>query len=231
MNKCVFTDIDGTLLKGFITVDFVEFLYKSGLFDQMAYQNQKNLMGAFKSSQIDFDSWLVEWAKIWGKGICGQKQTEIKKAARLFFPSFESNFFSSSKELVEVFQAKGYIVIGVTAGVVEVASLVKEHLNLDYVIASEVKLKEGVYTDQVTTHLHLPNGKKEAVLDFCATHDVSLKESIGIGDSMLDVQIISLMGLKIALNATIDLSKFGSQNGYLNANDNTILDLIKVKLG
>ena len=43
-SKVVFTDLDGTLLDGFVTLDLVDYLYKEGFFDSFQYKQQLTLM-------------------------------------------------------------------------------------------------------------------------------------------------------------------------------------------
>jgi len=225
--KAVFTDIDGTLLEGFITVDFVKYLWEKGLFDNKYFIEQKELMDEFKLNKIDFVSWLKKWAIIWAKGVKGKKEADILFAAKEFFVNFKKNIYPSSKELVTLFHNKGYVVIGVSVGVVEAINLVKSNLNLDYVLASKVEIKNGVYSDKVLTNFHSKEGKQFAIFSFCKENDIDLSYSIGIGDTVHDEQIFEIVGKRIALNPTKELVSVANDKGYLIANHEDILEKIK----
>ncbi|MFA6064553.1 MAG: haloacid dehalogenase-like hydrolase [archaeon] len=226
MVKAVFTDIDGTLLQGFITIDFVEYLHKKDLFSEASYLQQNKLMQMYKLGQIEFVPWLKEWANIWANGISGLKQETLEAEAKLFFPSFKHKIYSTSKELVKSFQNEGYLVIGISVGVFETAVLIKNFLGMDYVFASQVEVKNGRYVPRVVTDLQSEAGKKKAIESFCKLKKISLKDSIGIGDTIHDKQIFDLTGKKIALNPTPSLIELAKKEGYLLANHENILGKI-----
>ncbi len=227
MIKAVFTDIDGTLLRGFITLDFVEFLHKNNLFSAGAYLNQKKLALKYKEGSISFQDWLIEWSKIWGAGIKGQQSKEINESAKLFFELFMPKIYSSSIELVKLFKSKGYLVIGVSAGIIEVQNLVKEYLGFDYVFASESEILNGVYSGRVLTKLHTDKGKKEKLLNFCLEKKIDLSESIGVGDTQHDVQMLELLGKKIVLNPNKELLTVAEDKSYLVADYTNIIQKIR----
>lgn len=227
LSKVVFTDIDGTLLKGFITINFVEYLYKKNIFNKVQYSKQMKLMALFKDGKISFLGWLKKWASIWGEGIKGKKKKSIQYHANKFFPTFLSNIYPSSKELINYFHEKGYVVVGVSVGVEEVDLLVKKYLGLDYLLSSSVSTKGGVYTSKVKTRLHLKNGKKLAVLSLFNKDKVNFSACIGIGDSEFDEQFIDLMGKKIALNPNKKFLESIFKKNYLISNYGSILTDIK----
>jgi HAD superfamily phosphoserine phosphatase-like hydrolase len=226
MVKVVFTDIDGTLLKGFITVDFVSYLYKNNLFDKNAYEKQLQLMTDYKNGSIGFVPWLKEWAIIWGAGIKGKKQSEILEAANIFFIFFKNKIFPSSKKLMNIFHKKGYLVVGVSVGVMETAELVKEYLGLDYIIASQAEIKNGFYTGKIITNLHTSDGKKLVIEEFCNLVRVDLNESISIGDTMHDLQLFNIVKKKVALNPNKELLKYAKQHNFLVCTHSNILKKI-----
>lgn len=226
LKKAVFTDIDGTLLKGFITIDFVEYLFQNNLFDKSAYVKQKELMLAYKTGKIEFVPWLKEWAGIWALGLKGKKQKDILLAAKIFFPSFEDKIYPSSMKLVKKCHEKGYLVIGVSVGAIEAIDLVKDYLGLDYTFASQLLLNNGVYEDKVVTSMHTEEGKLKAILDFSVEMDIDLKSSIGMGDTPHDLQMLDLMGKKVALNPNEDLLDVAKKENFLVATYGDIIEKI-----
>ncbi|MDD4082601.1 MAG: haloacid dehalogenase-like hydrolase [Sphaerochaetaceae bacterium] len=225
-SKIVFTDIDGTLLEGFITLDLVNYLYFEGFFDSCQYQKQLELMNLFKSGKISFLDWLEKWASVWGQGIKNKSQFVLNQKAKIFFKSY-NKIYPSSKKLVKYFHDKGYLVIGISAGVIEADNLIKDYLSLDEIISSKVSVKNGVYTGQVTTKLHKKNGKKNYILSYSKKNKIDLLKCIGIGDSILDVSFIDLMGTKLALNFNKIFVSEILKKEYFISNHNSILKDIK----
>jgi phosphoserine phosphatase len=226
--KVVFTDIDGTLLEGFVTIDLVEYLHSKQLFNDIAYLRQRQLMSDFKKGGVSFSDWLQKWAELWGEGIKGQSEKEILSAAEDFFPSFTNKLFSNSKKLVQLFHSQGYFVVGISVGVIEAANLVGQELGLDFIIASKTEVKNGVYTGRILTQLHSETGKSNAVKKFAKQHGSNLAKCIGVGDTPIDEQIFLLTGKKLALNPNKDLLEVARKKEYLIATNEDVLHKVSI---
>jgi phosphoserine phosphatase len=127
---------------------------------------------------------------------------------------------------MNIFHKKGYLVVGVSVGVMETAELVKEYLGLDYIIASQAEIKNGFYTGKIITNLHTSDGKKLVIEEFCNLVRVDLNESISIGDTMHDLQLFNIVKKKVALNPNKELLKYAKQHNFLVCTHSNILKKI-----
>lgn len=227
MEKAVFTDIDGTLLKGFITIDFVKFLYEKQLFDEVAYSKQNELMKEYKNGKIAYVPWLKEWENIWAFGLNGKKQKNVLLAAKEFFPSFRSRVYASSIDLVKRLHEKGYLVIGVSVGAIEAINLIKDYLGLDYAFGSELLVNRGVYSSKVISTMHTEDGKLKTIINFSSEKKIDLGSSIGMGDTSHDLQMLDLVGKKVALNPDEAMLRTAKERGFLTATHENILEKIE----
>jgi phosphoserine phosphatase len=221
-------DIDGTLLKGFITFEFAEYLHGKKLFKDESYQSQLALMETFKKGKINQSEAVSSWLNFWGEGLAGFKQEEILSAATDFFEIGKKLFFPSSQKLVSKFKDKNYVVVGVSAGAIEMMSLVKDYLGLDYMFASELEVIDGIYSSKLKTNLH-DKGGKEMILDkFFKEKDIDSNNSFGFGDSINDLGIFEKVGVRVALNPSNSLLDFAKKNEFIIATKDNVLNLVKI---
>ena len=153
MKKFLFTDIDGVLVPGFISLDFSKHLFKKGIFSKMYYLKQGNLVKQFLNKQASLDYTVSEWLNLWGQGIKGFSVELINDEAEHFFKKYEKKVFPSSLTLIEKFHSKGYKVLGVSAGVSEVMGPLGRYLNMDYIFASKLNVVDGNYSSEFLTNL------------------------------------------------------------------------------
>ncbi len=50
-------DLDGTLSEGYISMDFLEYLYRNGAYDVGVYRNQMTLLDEYKQGLLSYDNW------------------------------------------------------------------------------------------------------------------------------------------------------------------------------
>ncbi len=225
--KVVFSDIDGTLSEGFIILDFINFLKKDGFISNEFYSNQLSLTKDYKNGVISYFDWLEKWGISLANELSGKKQSVLISKAKKFFPEFLGKIPSSSKDLINYFHEKGYLVVGITAGLFECSSLIKDYLGIDILFASVIKANNDVYCNQMETDLNKPNGKEKLIKKFCEKNGVSLDDCVGLGDSMQDYEILKLTGKKIAVNPDSGLKKIALENNILISNYSNILMDIK----
>jgi len=119
-------------------------------------------------------------------------------------------------------------VVGVSAGAIEMMSLVKDYLGLDYMFASELEVIDGIYSSKLKTNLH-DKGGKEMILDkFFKEKDIDSNNSFGFGDSINDLGIFEKVGVRVALNPSNSLLDFAKKNEFIIATKDNVLNLVKI---
>ena len=95
----------------------------------------------------------------------------------------------------------GYRIGILSGGFTFVGEYLKEKLNLDYVFANELDMKDGKATGQVKGEI--VNGARKASLlrELAGKEGLSLSQTIAVGDGANDLPMISIAGLGVAFNA------------------------------
>jgi len=114
-----------------------------------------------------------------------------------------------------------------------VADDLRERLDMDYVFANNLIIREDIVTGELILHNSMKkrcdDGKiysicKGLVLEqLCDELDIKPSEVIAIGDSMVDVGMIKKAGLGVAFNASKKVQKYAD---VVTDNFRTILDYI-----
>ena len=56
--KVAFSDFDGTLAKGYISMEFMDFLHNKGIYSREAYAKQGALFQEHKTGNVSYDRWV-----------------------------------------------------------------------------------------------------------------------------------------------------------------------------
>lgn len=177
---------------------------------------------------LDMDSTLIEQEVIDLLGVCAGKQDEIEKiTARAM--SGEMDFKAAliervqllagldetvidkvrgqitltkgAKFLIQELHKLGHKVGVVSGGFTNVINPILKELKLDFVLANELEVKDGLLTGQLSGAIVDSLAKRRALEEFAKQENVPLGQTVAIGDGANDLEMIKAAGLGIAFNA------------------------------
>ncbi|MBM3698498.1 MAG: phosphoserine phosphatase SerB [Actinobacteria bacterium] len=177
---------------------------------------------------LDMDSTLIEQEVIDLLGVCAGKQDEIEKiTARAM--SGEMDFKAALIERVQLLagldetvidQVRGQITLTkgaklliqelhklghkvgvVSGGFTNVINPILKELKLDFILANELEVKDGLLTGKLSGAIVDSLAKRRALEEFAKQENVPLGQTVAIGDGANDLEMIKAAGLGIAFNA------------------------------
>jgi phosphoserine phosphatase len=106
-----------------------------------------------------------------------------------------------ARTLIRTLQRLGYVPAVVSGGFLEVLAPLLLDLDVTYVAANRLEIRDGVLTGRVLGEIVDRAGKAHALERFAAEVGVPLEQTVAVGDGANDIDMISLAGLGIAFNA------------------------------
>jgi phosphoserine phosphatase len=184
-------DMDGTLLSRRSIFVVAE---KTGLIDQV--------MKIINNDIYNYEK-TIEIAKLL-KGMSKNKFTEIVKTIP---------FNDGVEEVIKELKRKEIKTAIISAGYDLATSVVKEKLGIDYAISNKLCVDEnGILTGEVELYnknIVKRKGdcksysvcKRDALRDLCKIFNISLSETIAVGDGHIDIYMLKEAGLSFAYDA------------------------------
>lgn len=227
ITKIAFCDFDGTLSKGFISMEFLDYVYKQKIYSRQNYEKQIELYIKAKDKKLSYEYWCKRWGEEWAAGLKNQPYNLIKEQAKEFFKQFKANIYDSSYELIKRLRETGYYVITISVGAYDVVNLAASALGMDECYATKLKFKEGTCTGKLATSIHIPGGKEKTIKKIVKEKNVPFENCIALGDSASDMEMFELVKKPIALNPTSELLKLAEQKGIPCFSHENVLERIK----
>lgn len=106
-----------------------------------------------------------------------------------------------ARTLIRTLKRLGYRVAVVSGGFTHVVDPLAERLGVDFALANELEVRDGVLTGRVVGPIVDRQRKAQALREFAAASGIPLEQTVAIGDGANDVDMISQAGLGIAFNA------------------------------
>lgn len=141
--------------------------------------------------EIDFEESLRERVK----ALAGLPESVIESTAR------DLQLTPGVRRTIETLKRMGFRVAVVSGGFIQVLEDLVDDLDLDYVRANTLEVKDGQLTGNVIGQVVDREAKANFLRSFAADSGVSMAQTVAIGDGANDIDMISAAGLGIAFNA------------------------------
>jgi HAD superfamily phosphoserine phosphatase-like hydrolase len=187
-NFHLYFDVDRTLRNGSAALDFCNFLLEEALIDSSFQEKDAKIRRKYKAGEIDYQEMVELVVRIHGATLKGIKTSDIEPLHAKYIQR-KQNFFNFTEPLFEKLSNYPVTTTLVSAGIRPAIAAVGEHLGVDTVLSSTLKVVDDEYTGEVTRVLH-DQDKRELVSE---TASENHGMNIGFGDSTGDLGMLELM--------------------------------------
>lgn len=132
---------------------------------------------------------------------------------------------SGAHRLLRALQHFGYKTAVVSGGFQYVGDQLAQELNIDYVFANTLEIKDGVMTGEVSGEIVDAQRKAEILVELAEREGVALQQTIAIGDGANDLPMLTAAGLGVAFHAK-PVVRESAQHAISNFGLDAILYLI-----
>lgn len=181
--RLVVFDMDSTLIEAEVIDELAK---AAGVGEQVAEITERAMQG-----ELDFtESFEARVALL--KGL----DESVLKGIAEQLPVTEG-----AEQLVSTLKRLGYKTAILSGGFNYFGRYLQSKLGIDYVYANELEVVDGKVTGNVTGTVVDGNRKAELLRQIAAEENISLEQSIAVGDGANDLPMLSIAGLGIAFRA------------------------------
>jgi phosphoserine phosphatase len=180
MKRLVVLDVDSTMIEQ----EVIELLAaKVGLGEQV-----KELTDKAMSGEIDFKQALlmrVALLKGLSDAVFEETQSEITVTEGV-------------KELVDFVHRSGGLVGAISGGFSQILEPLALRLGLDFYLANELEISQGVLTGKILGEIVDASAKKRNLLRWAIEHGVDVSDTVAVGDGANDIPMLQAAGFAVA---------------------------------
>lgn len=181
--KLLIMDVDSTLIQQ----EVIELLAAyAGKREEVAAVTEAAMRG-----ELDFAQSL--YARV---AVLAGLPSDVVNAVRA-----EVRLSHGAAELVAAFKEAGHVVAVVSGGFNQILGPIAEELGLDYWIANELEIVDGVLTGKVLGAVIDRAAKEKYLREWAAAEGIPLEHTIAVGDGANDLDMLGAAGIGVAFNA------------------------------
>ena len=183
VKRLVQLDVDST----FIQQEAIELLAaRAGVLEQVSVITASAMRG-----ELDFEQSLRARVALL-KGLPASVIAEVQ---------MEISLTDGAQNLVETLHDKGHSVALVSGGFIDIIEPMIKTMAIKYYKANKLEIVEGILTGGLIGPVVDRAAKAEALREFAVASEVSMDNTVAIGDGANDLDMMAAAGLSIAFNA------------------------------
>jgi HAD superfamily hydrolase (TIGR01490 family) len=203
-NKIAIFDIDGTVFRSSLLVEFNKGLMRSGIIPESVLGQILDAYFAWVERRGSYDDYIRSVVEMHLKAMQGKERKYVDAAVNLVLLQRRDRVYRFTRDLLKTL-ASEYILLAVSGSPSEMVRPFGAYFGFDYIWGTEYEVdNKGVYTGRILDRRSV-DSKAEIVQSFVAEKGLSFNDSWGVGDTETDVSFLELVDHAIAFNPTAGL--------------------------
>jgi HAD superfamily hydrolase (TIGR01490 family) len=207
-------DIDGTLIRWQLYHAIGDQLARVGLIDKDEFAEVKLARLSWKkratsNSYKDYENSLI---KVFEDSLKGLSVDDLTEVAKTVFNIYKEQVYTYTRGLINELKSNNYILFAISGSPEIIVKMMAEFYGFDDFAATAYPSKDGMFIG--TKELVLGN-KNLQLEKLKAKYDTVELNSIAVGDSEGDIQLLEKVQLPIAFNPTKELLIHAQKKGWV----------------
>lgn len=213
MKRFAVFDIDGTLIRWQLYHAVADNLANKGFFGVQAQQELKAQRLKWKNREHDqaYKQYERALVRIFDINITRITPAQFKNSVEEVVTKYKNQVYNYTKELLRKLKNDGYFLIAISGSHQEIIELIAKEYGFDDFAGSTYEQKNGLFTGAKNI---VALDKKSALDKIISKHQLTLSNSVGVGDTMGDIPILSSVQNPIVFNPENELYKKAKINGW-----------------
>jgi len=214
MKKVAIFDIDGTVFRSSLLIELTDALIQEGVFSS----STRKLYGRAHKNWLDrngpYEEYIEAVIKAFVKNIKGVKYNEFSKIAKKVADFHKDRIYRYSRDIIRNLKKKNYYLLAISHSPQKVVKEFCEKMGFDKIYGRIYEIdSQKRFTGEVL-HLELINDKSEILKRAVEKEKLTLKGSVGMGDTESDIAFLKMVEKPICFNPNQKLYQYAKRAGW-----------------
>lgn len=214
MKKVAIFDIDGTVFRSSLLIELTDALVQEGIFHSKVsklyarnYENWLNRKGPY-------EEYIEAVIKAFRQNIRGVRYNEFSKIAKKVVVFHKDRIYRYSRDIIKNLKKKNYYLLAISQSPQKVVKEFCKKMGFDKIYGQIYEIdRQKRFTGRVL-HLELISDKGEILKRAIEKEKLTLKGSVGVGDTESDIAFLKMVEKPICFNPNQNLYQFARRAGW-----------------
>ena len=214
LRKVAIFDIDGTIFRSSLLIELVEALLENGLFPPAARRDYEREYRAWLNRQDSYEKYIMAVVGSFMKHLKGVPYKDFLTTGQKMIALKKNMVYRYTRDLIKELKKRDYFLLAISQSPKGILDPFCQELGFDKVYGRLYELGPGDrFTGQVTDE-HLIANKANIVKRAVEKERLTLKGSIGVGDTDGDISMLELVDKAICFNPNQTLYRYAKLQGW-----------------
>lgn len=200
LQKVAIFDIDGTIFRSSLLVELIDELIKEKLMPRSMIKEYLPARDRWLNREGAYDAYIEAVVAAFMRHLKGIKRTDLLRVSRRVVALNGKHVYRYTRELIKALRAKNYYLLAISHSPKMILDAFCKQWGFDMVYGRIYDVdKRGKMTNKIL-HLDLIFDKAKILKRAAERYHLTLKGSVGVGDSESDISFLELVEKPICFN-------------------------------
>ncbi len=210
-NKVAILDIDGTIFRSSLQRELLMSLVHYGVFPPIVRKELEKNYFAWVHRAGSYEEYINTVVRAYAERIGGVLLSDVKRVAEIVISQQKYRVYAYTRDLIKDLRSS-YRLIAISGSPIEIVKEFNKIWKFDAVYGMVFGTKGNSYTGEVK---FLPINNKRAVVEqYLAEENLSLKGSVGVGDTESDASFLDIVDKPICFNPNQSLYRIAQKKKW-----------------
>ena len=204
-------DIDGTIFRSSLLIELNALLVRNRIFPASATREVERVRQAWLNRKGSYQSYIDTIIRLYLRDIKGVHVTALRKIARELINEQKHRVYVFTRDLIKKLRKTHRLVI-ISHSPSEVVEEFKRQYRFDFAQGTRYERRGNIYTGRVEGGSVFD--KKQILMELVERFHLTLRGSVGVGDTETDAEFLRLVERPIAFNPNKKLYRIARGEGF-----------------
>jgi len=205
--KLAVFDIDGTIFRSSLLIQLSHALVESKIFPKHAEKEIEKEFLAWVDRKGTYEAYINKVVQIYIEHIKGKGFDEVDKVARSVIAYQKDRVYRYTRDLIKKLKKQKYFLVAISGSPSYIVEVYAKAIGFDLFFGTELEIKNGKFTGKVLSIDSAINKSKIMKTLSKDYPSLNFKDSVAVGDTESDIEMLSLVGKPIAFNPNFKLTE------------------------
>jgi HAD superfamily hydrolase (TIGR01490 family) len=214
MKKVAIFDIDGTIFRSSLLIETTNALIAEGIFPARARRMYQRSFENWLNRKGEYGDYIADVVHVFDRYIAGVQKAAFLRVVRKVMAYQKHRVYRFTRDMIRQLRKRGFFLLAISHSPRDLVVEFTKHWGFDRVYGRMFELDDWKRFTGKILHADVINDKA-AMLQVAVTKErLTLKGSVGIGDSEGDIPMLKLVDRPICFNPNSLLYRYAKRKGW-----------------